>query len=184
MNRSDAQWMSLMKKLNLILSNLIFIFLFSISPAYSDEKNIIKGKAIVLDGDTIKIKGDRIRFSGIDAPESYYKGEEQTCFQDSNNIFCGQISKEKLIEKIANNPLNCKVQKNKDKYKRFIGECFLKEESLSVFMVRNGYAFDWPYYSKGKFANDQEYAKINKLGFWNMRFEYPWKWREKIRKNK
>ncbi len=51
-------------------------------------------------------------------------------------------------------------------------------------MVRNGYAFDWPYYSKGKFANDQEYAKIKKLGFWNMRFEYPWKWREKIRKNK
>ena len=184
MNRSDAKWMSLMKKLNLILSNLIFIFLFSISPTYSDEKNIIRGKAVVLDGDTIKIKGDRIRFSGIDAPESYYKGEEQTCFQDSNNIFCGQISKEKLIEKIGDNPLNCKVQKNKDRYKRLIGECFLKEESLSVFMVRNGYAFDWPFYSKGKFAKDQKYAKIKKLGFWNMRFEYPWKWREKIRKNK
>ena len=69
-----------MKKLNLILSNLIFIFLFSISPTYSDEKNIIRGKAVVLDGDTIKIKGERIRFGGIDAPESYYKGKEQTCF--------------------------------------------------------------------------------------------------------
>ena len=184
MSRSEVQWMSLMKKLNLILSNLIFIFLFSISPAYSDEKNIIKGKAIVLDGDTIKIKGERIRFGGIDAPESYYKGKEQTCFEDGNNVFCGQISKEKLIEKIGNNSLNCKVQKNKDRYKRLIGECFLKEESLSIFMVRNGYAFDWPFYSKGKFAKDQKYAKIKKLGFWNMRFEYPWKWREKIRKNK
>ena len=176
--------MSLMKKLNLILSNLIFIFLFSTSPTYSDEKDTIIGKAIVLDGDTIKIKGERIRFGGIDAPESYYKGKEQTCFEDGNNIFCGQISKEKLIEKIGDNPLNCKVQKNKDRYKRLIGECFLKEESLSIFMVRNGYAFDWPFYSKGKFAKDQKYAKIKKLGFWNMRFEYPWKWREKIRKNK
>ena len=173
-----------MKKLNLILSNLIFIFLFSISPTYSDEKDTIIGKAIVLDGDTIKIKGERIRFGGIDAPESYYKGKEQTCFEDGNNVFCGQISKEKLIEKIGNNTLNCKVQKNKDRYKRLIGECFLKEESLSIFMVRNGYAFDWPFYSKGKFAKDQKYAKIKKLGFWNMRFEYPWKWREKIRKNK
>ena len=184
MTRSEKQWMSLMKKLNLILSNLIFIFLFSISPTYSDEKNIIRGKAVVLDGDTIKIKGERIRFGGIDAPESYYKGKEQTCFEDGNNIFCGQISKEKLIEKIGNNTLNCKVQKNKDRYKRLIGECFLKEESLSIFMVRNGYAFDWPFYSKGKFAKDQKYAKIKKLGFWNMKFEYPWKWREKIRKNK
>ena len=184
MSRSKVQWMSLMKKLNLILSNLIFIFLFSTSPTYSDEKDTIIGKAIVLDGDTIKIKGERIRFGGIDAPESYYKGKEQTCFEDGNNVFCGQISKEKLIEKIGNNTLNCKVQKNKDRYKRLIGECFLKEESLSIFMVRNGYAFDWPFYSKGKFAKDQKYAKIKKLGFWNMRFEYPWKWREKIRKNK
>ena len=51
-------------------------------------------------------------------------------------------------------------------------------------MVRNGYAFDWPYYSEGKFANDQEYAKMNSLGFWNMKFEYPWEWKKKIRKNK
>ena len=68
MMKSEKKWMSLMKKLNLILSNLIFIFLFSISPTYSDEKNIIRGKAVVLDGDTIKIKGETIRFGGIDAP--------------------------------------------------------------------------------------------------------------------
>ena len=72
----------------------------------------------------------------------------------------------------------------KDRYKRSVGECFLKDESLSVFMVRNGYAFDWPYYSEGKFANDQKYAKMNSLGIWNMKFEYPWEWKEKIRKNK
>ena len=173
-----------MKKLSLTFSSLIIIFLFSISFSYSDEKNIIDGKAIVVDGDTVKIKSEKIRFGGIDAPESYYKGKEQTCIEDNKKVFCGQVSKEKLIEKIGNNSINCKIEKNKDKYKRSIGECFIKEQSLSVFMVRNGYAFDWPYYSKGKFANHQEYAKINKLGFWNMKFEYPWEWREKIRKNK
>jgi len=51
-------------------------------------------------------------------------------------------------------------------------------------MVRNGYAFDWPYYSKGKFAKDQEYARMNKLGLWSMKFVYPWDWRDKIRKQK
>ena len=181
---SEKKWMSLMKKLSLTVSRLIIIFLFSISFSYCDEKNIIEGKAIVVDGDTVKIKGEKIRFGGIDAPESYYKGKKQTCIENNKKVFCGQISKNKLIEKIGNSYLNCKIEKNKDKYKRSIGECFIKNESLSVFMVRNGYAFDWPYYSEGKFAIDEEYAKMNKLGFWNMKFEYPWIWREKIRKNK
>ena len=172
-----------MKKLSLTLSRLIIIILFFISHSYSNE-NIIKGNAIIVDGDTIKIKGLKIRFGGIDAPESYYRGKKQTCIKDSNNVFCGQLSKEKLTEKIGNNFLICKIEKNKDKYKRLVGECFIREESVSVFMVRNGYAFDWPYYSKGKFAHDQDYAKINKLGFWNMEFEYPWEWKKKIRKNK
>ena len=173
-----------MKKLSLNLSSFIVIILFSISFSYSDENNIIKGKAIVVDGDTIKIKGEQIRFGGIDAPESYYRGKKQTCIKDNKKFFCGQISKDKLIERIGNNSLNCIIEKKKDKYKRSVGECFLKDESLSVFMVRNGYAFDWPHYSKGKFANDQEYAKTNKLGFWNMKFEYPWIWKKKVREKK
>ena len=173
-----------MKKQSLTLSSLILIILFSFSFSYSDIKNITTGKAIVMDGDTIKINGERIRFGGIDAPESYFMGKKQTCIEDNKEIFCGQISKNKLIKKIGNNYVNCKIEKNKDRYKRSVGECFVKEESLSVFMVRNGYAFDWPYYSKGKFAKDQEYAKIKKLGFWNMEFEYPWIWKKKVRKEK
>jgi len=172
-----------MKKPSLTLNSLILIILFSFSFSYSDEKNIARGKAIVMDGDTIKINGEKIRFGGIDAPESYFMGKKQTCIEDNKEIFCGQISKDKLIEKIGNNSVNCKVE-NKDKYKRSVGECFIKEESLSVFMVRNGYAFDWPYYSKGKFAKDQEYAKLNNFGVWNMKFEYPWIWRKKVREKK
>ena len=63
--------MSLMKKLSLTLNRIIIIIIFSISFSYSDENNIIKGKAIVVDGDTIKIEDEQIRFGGIDAPESY-----------------------------------------------------------------------------------------------------------------
>ena len=102
-----------MKKLNLNLSSLIIIIFFYISFSYSDENNTIKGKAIVVDGDTIKIKGKQIRFGGIDAPESYYRGKKQTCIDDNKKVFCGQISKDKLIEKIGNNSLNCKIQKKK-----------------------------------------------------------------------
>ena len=44
--------------------------------------------------------------------------------------------------------------------------------------VRSGYAFDWPRYSKKKYAEDEEYAKTNKLGLWTMEFEYPWIWKK------
>jgi endonuclease YncB( thermonuclease family) len=158
------------KKVILVISISILVFFF----IYNDVKSQdIK----IFDGDTIKINEKKIRFSGIDAPESYYKGKKQTCKLDEKEIFCGEISKTKLIEKIGNNSVNCILEKNKDKYKRSIGECFIKGESLSVYMVRNGYALDWPLYSKGKFSKDQEFAKENNLGIWAMKFDYPWVWR-------
>ena len=168
-----------LNKTNLFLAISICLIFFFLT--YNDVKSV---EVKVIDGDTINLDGKKIRFGGIDAPESNYRGKKQTCIETGNQVFCGQISKEKLIEKIGHNSLNCKIEKNKDRYKRLVGECFLNEQSLSVFMVRNGYAFDWPRYSKKKFANDQEYAKLNKLGLWNMQFEYPWEWRKKIRGNK
>ena len=59
--------MSLVKKLSLSLfSILILLSLPNLS--FSAEKIII-GKAQVIDGDTIKINGKKIRLFGIDAPE-------------------------------------------------------------------------------------------------------------------
>ena len=109
MNTFEKKWMSLMKKPSLTLSSLFIVILFSFSFSYSDEKNIIIGNAIVVDGDTIKINGKKIRFGGIDAPESYFKGKKQTCIEGNKEVFCGQISKYKLKEKIRNNSVNCKI---------------------------------------------------------------------------
>ena len=167
---------------------IIFLVLFILSIPNFDSKNLaseilIKGKAKVTDGDTIKVKGKKIRFSGIDSPESYYRGKKQACYLNEIKILCGDIAKTKLKEKIKNNSVSCKIEKNKDVYNRFLGECFLNGESLSKFMVRNGYAFDFKKYSKNKYANDEKHAKDNKLGFWIMKFDYPWVWRDKVRSN-
>ena len=97
------------------------------------------------------------------------------------NIFCGKLSKDKLVEKIGNQSIDCKIEKNKDQFNRLLGECFLANESLSVYMVKNGYAFDYPKYSNGKFSAYEKYAKNLSLGLWQMKFEYPWIWRKKNR---
>ena len=125
----------------------------------------------VVDGDTIVLNGEKIRFSGIDTPEL-----KQTCMKDNEKIFCGETAKILLIKKIGNKTPEC-ISEGKDAYKRTLAECFVNGESLSVFLVRSGYAFAYRKYSK-KFIEDEEYAKKIKIGMWSMEFEFPWDYRK------
>ena len=166
-------------KLFLVISICLIFFFLTYNDVKSQEIKIIEGNAFVIDGDTIKINGEKIRFSGIDAPESYYKGKEQTCLRENEKISCGKLSKDFLIQKIDNQKVTCEIESKPDRYKRKLGECFVNKKSLSRILVKNGYAFDYPRYSKKKYAKDQDYARANKLGLWNMKFEFPWDFRKK-----
>ena len=125
----------------------------------------------VVDGDTIVLNGEKIRFSGIDTPEL-----KQTCMNGDQKVFCGIFAKMLLIKKIGNETPKC-ISEGKDAYKRTLAECFINGESLSGFLVRSGYAFAYRKYSK-KFIEDEEFAKKKKLGMWSMKFEYPWDFRK------
>ena len=131
--------------------------------------------------DVILQNKKKIRFSGIDAPESFFRGKKQTCKLKTKKIFCGEISKKKLTQKIDNQIVKCFIEKSNDRYNRILAECFVNNESLSVYMVKNGYAFDYVKYSKKKYQEYENFAKKNKLGLWKTKFEYPWVWRKKNR---
>ena len=126
----------------------------------------------MIDGDTIKIDGEIIRFSGIDAPEI-----KQTCMKTKIVFHCGQISKKLIEDKIEFTNLNC-ISEGKDRYGRTLAECFAENESLSSYLVRQGYAFAYRKYSK-KFVNDEEFAMNNNKGMWGMKFIFPWEYRRK-----
>ena len=152
-------------KLFLVISIcLIFFFI-----TYNDVKSY---EIKIIDGDTIKIKKKKIRFSGIDTPEL-----KQTCYKNNEIINCGIQARQLLIDKIGKNKVNC-IREGKDQYKRTLAECFVNDLSLSRFLVREGYAFAYRKYSK-KFINDENFAKKNNIGMWTMKFEYPWDWRKK-----
>ena len=150
-----------MKKPSLILFSIVILITYSI--VNSAENNVLKGKARIIDGDTIEINKEKIRFGGINSPERNETGY--------------RLATDKLIEKISNNILTCVREKNKDKYRRTVAECFIDGESLSSFMVRKGYACDYIYYSKGKYAKEQKYAKANKLGVWKMKYNTSWEYK-------
>ena len=143
---------------------LIFFFL-----TYIDVKSY---EIKIIDGDTIHLNGEKIRFTRIDTPEI-----KQTCTKNDEVILCGIEARELLIKKIGKNEVKC-TKEGKDQYKRTLAECFVKGLSLSSFLVREGYAFAYRKYSK-KFVDDEDFAKKNNLGMWSMRFEYPWDWRKK-----
>jgi len=125
----------------------------------------------VVDGDTIVLNGEKIRFAGIDTPEL-----KQICMQGDQELECGMTAKMLLVKKIGNNTTEC-ISEGKDVYNRTLAGCFVNGESLSSFLVRSGYAFAYRKYSK-KFIKDEDFAKANKLGMWAMTFQYPWNFRK------
>ena len=136
------------------LSLYLFFGILIFSSANSDL-------LIVTDGDTIRIGDERIRFSGIDAPEI-----KQTCIYQEIEFKCGEFSKNLLIKKISNQQVNC-IRESKDQYGRTLAECFVGE----------GYAFAYRKYSD-KFIPDEEYAQSKGNGMWSMDFMFPWDFRK------
>jgi endonuclease YncB( thermonuclease family) len=151
-----------------IIYFLIFSFFLSTILIASEKK------IQVIDGDTIHIGKLKYRFFGIDAPEI-----KQICEKDNTKIQCGVIAKSVLKNKIADKIPEC-IVKGKDRYQRLVAECFIGKESLSRFMVSEGYAVAYSQYSKD-FIEDEKYAKENKLGIWSMNFQIPSEYRKSLR---
>ncbi|MDC0851068.1 thermonuclease family protein [Candidatus Pelagibacter sp.] len=163
--------MYLNKRKNIFLiSILLIIFIFTINQTKAQEVKVV-------DGDTIHLDGIKVRFSGIDTPESYYRGKRQQCTFEKVKVYCGYWAKIVLIEKIGNNKVTCIKEEKPDQYNRVLAECFVNNESLSKYLVRSGFAFAYRKYSK-KFIEDEEFAKANKLGLWQTEFEFPWDYRK------
>jgi micrococcal nuclease len=97
-----------------------------------------RGPAWVIDGDTLDIRGMRIRLAGVDAPEMdqpYGKTAKWALVklckgQEIRAVFDGDLS-----------------------HDRTVATCYLPDgRDLSAEMVKAGLAIDWPKFSRGKYA--------------------------------
>lgn len=134
----------------------------------------VQGRASVIDGDTVEIAGKRIRFNGIDAPES-----RQYC-QDVKGFDypCGRHAAKALDEFLAaSRPMHCSFI-DRGHYGRLVGNCDRADgRSVQRWLVEQGLALDWPRYSNGAFATEQRAAMEAHRGLWQGKFEQPWDWR-------
>lgn len=71
--------------------------------------------------------------------------------------------------------LSCKGKS----FKRQVCRVWANGKDVEEEMVSNGWAFDFPKYSKGEYVQDQLFAQSHHLGVWQMPDggQRPWDWR-------
>lgn len=116
------------------------------------------GVPSVIDGDTIEIRGTRIRLNGYDTPE-----RGSMCGQ--TNVY--QAAALELSDFIGSRNVECEVT-GTDQYDRSIATCLVKGTDLGSHMVQNGWGRDWPRYSDGKYAADEKAARADRRGLWGL----------------
>ncbi|TXN81961.1 thermonuclease family protein [Methylobacterium sp. WL8] len=131
----------------------------------------IVGRASVTDGDTVIIRGTRIRLHGIDAPES-----AQLCQDVAGKSYrCGQAAALALSDRIGEAPISCEPR-DTDRYGRTVAVCRKGAEDLNAWMVTQGHAVAYRRYSTD-YVEAETTAKAVKRGIWAGSFTTPSEWR-------
>ena len=137
---------------------------------------IIRGRAHIIDGDTISIGHQRIRLHGMDAPERH-----QTCRdQNGRKWYCGVAATRHLAALTGGAPVTCR-KVTTDRYNRTIAVCESHGQDIGRRMVRDGWAVAYIRYSRA-YAGDEAHARKLKKGIWRGYFTLPETWRHRSRK--
>ena len=114
-----------------VVAAALLMIIITAFPALAD----ITGPAIVTDGDSIKIDGQRIRVHGIDAPE-----QKQSCtYTDGEEWPCGSVATAFMSHLVANHTVACE-QRDVDRYGRIVAVCYAGDTDVGRAMVYYGLA--------------------------------------------
>ena len=133
----------------------------------------LAGYPTVVDGDTLRLNGERIRIIGMDAPEM-----NQTCTDANGRPWaCGRVATQQLAALIAGNRVEC-TAKGRGHYGRTLASCSAGSVSdLGEAMVRAGYAV-----RDGDYLLAEAEARWRQRGLWAGDFTRPQDWRRMHRR--
>lgn len=117
---------------------LIIAAMLVASPASASQPGtVVEGRAIAIDGDTIRIGETRVRLNGVAAPElSEDRGHE---------------AKEAMAEILATGPVRCALT-GATTYNREVGTCWIGTADVGALIIGRSLARDCPRYSGGRYA--------------------------------
>lgn len=99
----------------------------------------LKGKAYIIDGDTIVVDKVKVRLAGIDAPELDQPWGQKSKWE-MVNICKGKVIRVDLTGETS--------------YDRLVGTCYLPDgRDIGAEIIKAGLALDGGHYSKGKYRH-------------------------------
>ncbi|QDL96296.1 nuclease [Rhodopseudomonas palustris] len=140
-----------------------------------EEPIEIAGVPLVIDGNTVEIRGTKIRLRGIDAPET-----DQLCVDEKGTGWtCGLAARDELVKRFGEKPWTCQVAGH-DKHGRSLGSCAVNAESVEEWMVRSGWAMALVG-SARVYEASEVIARDAQSGMWSGAFIAPSDWRHRTR---
>jgi endonuclease YncB( thermonuclease family) len=147
------------------LAILAMVAFFVVRLHKLDVEKIV-GIPVLVDGDSLRLAGERVRLKGIDAPEY-----NQNCTRAGVDYPCGRLARHALENMIAGNQVSCKGA-DRDRYGRLLAVCRVDDENLNRRMVKTGWAVAY-----GDYYDAEREARGHKRGLWAGTFEEPHRYR-------
>ena len=133
-------------------------------------EQVVAGWASVVDGDTLELRGQRIRLMAIDAPEA-----RQTCRRDSGSWPCGRRAAFALADRVGTATVTCRWRE-RDRYGRPVARCAVGGIDLGGWLVEQGWALAYRRYGLA-YVSQEDAARRARRGLWSGSFVPPWAWR-------
>jgi len=134
--------------------------------AASSGASPISGLARAVDGDSLEVRGTRVRLFGIDAPEL-----DQQCTRGEKRWDCGAEAADQLSKLVMGRTVSC-APAGLDQYERVLARCSVPGTDVNLAMVQAGYAVAYRRYST-EYVRAEEAAKAARRGVWSGTFKPP-----------
>ncbi len=123
----------------------------------------IAGRAIVVDGETLEIKGQRIRLSGIESP-----ADDHVCTRtDDERWRCGPRAVNALDELLEESIVSCAVRNGGKSCRKRLATCTAAGLDLSLWLIRNGLALAASA-ATPRYRQAETEAKAARRGLWSL----------------
>lgn len=133
-----------------------------------EESHTIYRVKRVIDGDTIELaNGQKIRYIGIDTPESKHPHLKKQCFSQAATDYNRKLVEDKFVWLERDS-------KNEDRYGRLLRYVWVDDQLINEVLVREGFAYSDAHspnllYQK-KFDQAQDEAVALRRGLWRVCF--------------
>jgi endonuclease YncB( thermonuclease family) len=100
------------------------------------EPEVLAGQASVIDGDTLRVAGQKVRLQGLAAPEISEAG--------------GHKATAALIQIVKGQRVSCELDGTKS-HDRVVGICYVEGRDVAAELVKHGLARDCERFSGGRY---------------------------------